>query len=156
ALVDPGAEPVVELPEGRFGIVSLHRFELLRDRGLLAGTIEALEAADCPLLWIDHPVTVAALEKHGLTLGDRIRPIRRLDFFSFVAVMRRCSFMVTDSGGSQEETFYLDIPCLIHRKRTERREGLGENVVLSGYDLDVLRSFLAEPGRWRRLELLPA
>jgi len=51
--------------------------------------------------------------------------------------MRRSSFLVTDSGGSQEETYYLDLPCLVHRKRTERREGLGETAVLSGYAIDV-------------------
>ena len=64
--------------------------------------------------------------------------------------------MVTDSGGSQEECFYLDRPCLVHRKRTERREGLGENVLLSGYRNDVLSSFLDDPTAFRRSTPLPA
>jgi UDP-N-acetylglucosamine 2-epimerase (non-hydrolysing) len=155
ALVAPDATPTIELPDG-FGIASLHRFELLRDRGLLAETIAVLAGCGRPILWIDHPVTSAALEKHGLSLGGDIQPIPRLDFFAFVAVMRRSGFLVTDSGGSQEETFYLDIPCLVHRKRTERREGLGENVVLSGYDSATLRRFLADPGAHRRRSELPA
>ncbi len=152
ALVPADAEPPFELPREDFGIVSLHRFELLKDRSLLAGTIAALSESGRPLLWVDHPVTVAALAKHRLAgaLGGNITPISRLDFFGFVAVMRRSSFLVTDSGGSQEESFYLDIPCLIHRKRTERREGIGENVVLSGYDGAALRAFLADPGAHRR------
>ena len=69
--------------------------------------------------------------------------------------MRRSAFLVTDSGGSQEETFYLDIPCLIHRMRTERREGLGQNVVLSRYDSAALREFLADPAPHRRRVELP-
>jgi UDP-N-acetylglucosamine 2-epimerase (non-hydrolysing) len=97
------------------------------------------------------------MRKYGLTdlLGANVTPMPRLDFFGFVSVMRRSSFLVTDSGGSQEETYYLDIPCLVHRKRTERREGLGENVVLSGYDARLLRSFLADPGVHRRRDELP-
>ena len=57
-------EPSVALPEQSFGIVSLHRFELLNSRRLLTQTIEALAdaARRTPLLFIDHPVTAAALE----------------------------------------------------------------------------------------------
>ena len=71
--------------------------------------------------------------------------VPRLRFFDFVRAERASAFVVTDSGGSQEECFYLDLPCLVHRVRTERREGLGENVVLSGMRDDVLRDFLADP-----------
>jgi UDP-N-acetylglucosamine 2-epimerase (non-hydrolysing) len=157
AMAAAEAEPPVDVPEGQFGIASLHRFELLNDRRLLAETIDLLVESGRTFLWVDHPVTVAALEKHGLSdrLGDRVLPMPRLDFFGFVATMRRSSFLVTDSGGSQEETYYLDIPCLVHRKRTERREGLGENVVLSQYDTDVLREFLREPSAHRRGSELP-
>jgi UDP-N-acetylglucosamine 2-epimerase (non-hydrolysing) len=152
-------EPAVPLPDGAFGIVSLHRFELLNNRRSLTETIEVL--ADCarrtPLLFIDHPVTTAALERFGLTHHfdtSKFMRIPRLRFFDFVRVERRTSFVVTDSGGSQEECYYLDLPCLVHRVKTERREGLGENAVLSGMRADVLRSFLADPTRFRRRSTL--
>ena len=127
AMTAAEAAPPAGLPAGKFGIVSLHRFELLKDRRLLGETVDVLRESGRKLLWVDHPVTVAALEKHGLgnRLGGNVRSIPRLDFFGFVSAMRNSSFLVTDSGGSQEETYYLDIPCLVHRKRTERREGLG-------------------------------
>jgi glycosyltransferase involved in cell wall biosynthesis len=80
----------------------------------------------------------------------------RLSFFDFVRIERRSAFVVTDSRGSQEECFYLDRPCLLHRVRTERREGLGENAALSGMSADVLRDFLRDPGRLRRRSPLPA
>ena len=110
-------------------------------------------------MFVDHPVTVAAVARYGL--GDafdgvRLRRIPRLRFFDFVQLERRCAFVVTDSGGSQEECYYLDRPCLVHRKRTERREGLGENIVLSGLAPGALDAFLRDPGRFRRRAEIPA
>jgi UDP-N-acetylglucosamine 2-epimerase (non-hydrolysing) len=153
-------EPAVPLPDRLFGIVSLHRFELLNSRRLLTETIEGLAAAArrTPLLFIDHPVTIAAVARFGLTRhfdSSAFSRVPRLPFFDFVRVERRSSFVVTDSGGSQEECYYLDLPCLVHRVRTERREGLGENAVLSGMSADVLRDFLADPSRFRRRTTVP-
>jgi UDP-N-acetylglucosamine 2-epimerase (non-hydrolysing) len=160
ALVPDGGEPVCSLPDGPFGVASLHRFELLRNRSALAETIQALaeSAQRTPLLFIDHPVTVAAIDRlglQGLFHGSALVRVPRLPFFDFVRIERRSAFVVTDSGGSQEECFYLDIPCLVHRVRTEREEGLGENAVLSGMRVDVLRDFLSDPTRFRRRSPLP-
>ena len=107
---------------------------------------------------MDHSVTVAALARFGL---DGLFPktfirVPRLRFFDFVQVFRRSSFVITDSGGSQEECYYLDIPCLVHRIRTERPEGLGENVVVSGMSLDRVRGFLEDPTDLRRRTPLPS
>jgi UDP-N-acetylglucosamine 2-epimerase (non-hydrolysing) len=156
----PLDEPSFPLPEGPFGVVSLHRFELLNNRRLLSETIELLAdaARKTPLLFIDHSVTVAGLERFGLERffdDQRFIRIRRQRFFDFIRAERRSSFVVTDSGGSQEECFYLDIPCLVHRARTERREGLGETTLLSELRSDVLRDFLDDPGRFRRRTQLP-
>jgi UDP-N-acetylglucosamine 2-epimerase (non-hydrolysing) len=153
--------PPLALPEGAFGVVSLHRFELLNQRRLLTETIGMLAAAarKTPLLFIDHPVTVAALEKFGLTHhfdSTSFRRIPRLRFFDFVRVERQSAFVVTDSGGSQEECYYLDLPCLVHRVKTERREGLGENALLSEMRPDRVRGFLEDPTRFRRLTELAA
>jgi UDP-N-acetylglucosamine 2-epimerase (non-hydrolysing) len=159
-LVPPG-DPPFALPDEPFGIVSLHRFELLNSRRLLTETIKALgeTAQKAPLYFVDHPVTSAALERFGLErFFDATRFVRvpRLRFFDFVRAERRAAFVVTDSGGSQEECYYLDLPCLLHRVRTERREGLGENAVLSGMSVEVLRDFLDDPSRFRRRTPLPA
>jgi len=159
AMVPEGFEPSVELPSTPYGVVSIHRFELLGDAGLLRRTLEVLaeHARTTPLLFVDHPVTAAALRKHSLEnyFGDGLVRIPRLTFFPFISLLRRSEFLFTDSGGSQEECFYLDHPCLVHRMKTERREGLGENVVLSRFDFDVVREFLAVPGNHRRRTELP-
>jgi UDP-N-acetylglucosamine 2-epimerase (non-hydrolysing) len=154
------ADSPIDLPEEPFGIVSLHRFELLNNRRLLAEAVGVLAdaALRTPLLFIDHPVTSAALTRFGLDpYFDQNSFVRvpRLRFFDFVRVERRSAFVVTDSGGSQEECYYLDLPCLVHRVKTERREGIGENALLSQMRADVLHDFLADPLRYRRRGPLP-
>ena len=158
ALVDDAPLPVQAPADEPFGVVSLHRYELLNDRALFTRTLVTLrEAAErTPLLFVDHSVTAAALSRFGLDdLDDRLIRVPRLRFHDFVRVERAGAFVITDSGGSQEECFYLDRPCLVHRVRTERREGLGENVVLSGLRDTVLREFLADPSPYRRRSALP-
>jgi UDP-N-acetylglucosamine 2-epimerase (non-hydrolysing) len=158
--LDGDAPPPAWVPGGHYGVVSLHRFELLRSRQELGATLEALaDAAErVPLLFVDHPVTVAAVQRFRLDhlFGERFRRIPRVPFFDFVRLERGCAFVVTDSGGSQEECYYLNRPCLVHRVRTERREGIGENAVLSGMRRDALEDFLRDPLRFRRSSSLPA
>jgi UDP-N-acetylglucosamine 2-epimerase (non-hydrolysing) len=156
----PDGEPPFALSAGEFGIASLHRFELLKGRELLTQTLELLAdaARRLPLLFIGHSVTDAAVERFGLGRffdSSRLIHTPRLRFFEFVRAERRSAFVVTDSGGSQEECYYLDLPCLVHRVKTERREGLGENAVLSGMHADVLGDFLRDPSRFRRTTPLP-
>ncbi len=157
----PEGEPAVAVPSAPFGIVSLHRFELLNRRRLFSDTLRVLAdgARRTPLVFIDHPVTVAAIERfrlQGLFDCSRFVRVPRLPFFDFIRLERRCAFVVTDSGGTQEECFYLDRPCLVHRLRTERREGLGENAVLSRLRVEVLRDFLRDPTCFRRRTPVPA
>ena len=157
-LVPEGYDPPVDVPHEPYGVVSIHRYELLEDAERLGRTIDALaqHAQAMPLLFVDHPVTESAIVKHGLeSRAVGLTRIPRLTFFPFIALLRRSEFLFTDSGGSQEECFYLDHPCLVHRMKTERREGLGENVVLSRFDFDVVREFLDDPSRYRRTTELP-
>jgi UDP-N-acetylglucosamine 2-epimerase (non-hydrolysing) len=67
----------------------------------------------------------------------------------FIALLRRASFLVSDSGGSQEECAFLGIPCAIHRAVSEHDTGLDGSVLLTHLDLAVMRDFLADPERWR-------
>jgi UDP-N-acetylglucosamine 2-epimerase (non-hydrolysing) len=150
--------PALELPEAArgepFGVVSLHRYELLRDERLLRETLQVLaeHSRRLRLLFVDHPVTVAAVRRFGLdgAFDERFRRVARLDFFTFVALLRASELVVTDSGGSQLEAYVLDKPCLVHRKAVEQPAGVGENVVVSGLRIDALRAFLAEPQAHRR------
>ncbi|MDQ6884634.1 MAG: UDP-N-acetylglucosamine 2-epimerase [Candidatus Dormibacteraeota bacterium] len=148
------------LPEGPFGLVSLHRFELLNNRQLFSETIAALAEHKHArrMLFVDHPVTAATIARYQLGHHfdqDCLIRIPRLVFAEFIEVERRSRFVVTDSGGSQEETYYMDIPCLIHRQKTEHPEGVGENVLVSEYRIDRLHDFLRDPSHFRRAGELP-
>lgn len=137
-----------------FGLVSIHRFELLAQRETLTVLLELLakEAQRTRLLFVDHPVTVARLEQYELEHlfdADRFVRVPRQSYLNFIALLRASDYLVTDSGGAQEECYFLDHPCLVHRMASERHEGIGTNVVLSLFDLDVVRTFLADPDRHR-------
>jgi UDP-N-acetylglucosamine 2-epimerase (non-hydrolysing) len=80
----------------------------------------------------------------------RFRRIPRQRYFRFVALQKVSAFVVTDSGGSQEECARAGHPCLVHRAVTERPDGLdGGSVVLSRMSLDVVRAFLEDPSAYR-------
>jgi UDP-N-acetylglucosamine 2-epimerase (non-hydrolysing) len=151
ALVKPTASAAIELPDSEFGLVSIHRFELLRSRERVAALLGVLSdhAKRAPLVFIDHPVTVRALRDHGLDdLLDHsnITRVPRQRYVPFIALLKRSAFLVTDSGGCQEECAELGHPCVVHRAATERRDGLDVGiVVLSRLDVEVVRRFMRDP-----------
>jgi UDP-N-acetylglucosamine 2-epimerase (non-hydrolysing) len=148
-----GAPAGLDIPDEPFGLVSLHRFELIEKPELFRPVLEILHehSRRQPLLFVDHSVTSAALQRHGLDhfFDDRFRRIPRLRYFPFISLLQASDFLVTDSGGCQEECAFLGHPALIHRAVSEHDTGLDTCVVLSKMDLDVLRGFLAAPGRYR-------
>jgi UDP-N-acetylglucosamine 2-epimerase (non-hydrolysing) len=144
----------VELPDEPFGLVSIHRFELIEREQLLRPLLELLRehSRHQPLLFVDHSTTKAVVDGSSALralFDERFRRIPRQPYLQFIALLRRADFLVSDSGGSQEESAMLGLPCLIHRAVSEHETGLGETVVLSGLDLDTVRDFLANPSRWR-------
>ena len=68
----------------------------------------------------------------------------------FLPILARASFVVTDSGGLQQECAVIGKPCAIQRETTESHQGLGENVLLTELDMDRLRHFLAHWEDYRR------
>jgi UDP-N-acetylglucosamine 2-epimerase (non-hydrolysing) len=150
ALVPPRSVGI-DLPREPFGLVSLHRFELLGKPAALRAILELLQEASrsAPVLFVDHPVTAAAIAAHGLDclFDQHFRRIPRQPYFRFISLLKTSAFLVTDSGGSQQECAYLGHPCLVHRAVTEHDDGLDESVVLSRMDLGVARAFLEEPTR---------
>lgn len=143
----------IELPE-EFGLVTLHRYELLRQGETFSTILRALagETSDLPLVMVAGQAERQRIRELGLDdlFGDRFRLIDKRPYARFLPVLTRASFVVTDSGGLQEECAVLGIPCAVHRERTERYQGIGENVVLTRMDLDRLGEFLAHWRDYRR------
>jgi UDP-N-acetylglucosamine 2-epimerase (non-hydrolysing) len=133
-------------PDG-FALVTLHRPALVDDADLLEQTVNALEelAIDRPVIFPVHPRTEARLasrrrssERNGRSSLHLCRPLGYLDFLGLEA---KASFVLTDSGGVQEETSALGVRCFTFRENTERpiTVELGTNVVL-GTDPDGIRA----------------
>jgi UDP-N-acetylglucosamine 2-epimerase (non-hydrolysing) len=117
------ARPVLTglgLRPGRYGLVTLHRPANVDDPLVLAGLLSALSevARMCPLVLPAHPRTAARLRGTGLPQGlTMIPPAGYLDF---IALQASAALVLTDSGGVQEETTALGVPCLTLRDNTER------------------------------------
>jgi UDP-N-acetylglucosamine 2-epimerase (non-hydrolysing) len=109
------------LPE-RYGVVTLHRPSNVDDPVRLAGILDALGqvAERLALLLPVHPRTAAALTQHGLVVPAGIATCEALPYLAFVGLVAGSALVVTDSGGVQEETSVLGVPCLTLRSSTER------------------------------------
>jgi UDP-N-acetylglucosamine 2-epimerase (non-hydrolysing) len=120
------------LPEGGYLVVTLHRPALV-DGPLLGRAIAELDrlAADMPVIFPVHPRTRAAIQASGLA-PERVRLTEPLGYLEFLALVSASAGVLTDSGGIQEETTFLGVPCFTLRANTERPVtcDLGTNVLL--------------------------
>lgn len=107
---------------GRYGVVTLHRPSNVDHPDTLAPIAGALReiSAKLPLVFPVHPRTRGNLEKFGLDLGPGVILTKPLSYMDFLNLWKDASLILTDSGGLQEETTALGIPCLTLRENTER------------------------------------
>jgi UDP-N-acetylglucosamine 2-epimerase (non-hydrolysing) len=113
------------LEPGRYGIVTLHRPSNVDDPTQLARLVEALVAvqARLPLVFPLHPRTAQRLAAIGLRApleNAGVKLIEPVPYVRFMSLVMGAAAAITDSGGIQEETTYLGIPCLTLRENTER------------------------------------
>lgn len=149
---EPGSGPV---------IVLMHRVENLHHRPTVAGLVRVAcdIAAERPVRWLVHGITREALARRGhdralAAAGVELVPLA--PHHEFMAMLAAAPFAVIDGGSIQEECALLGVPTLVWRRRTERPNGLGANVVLSRHDPAVAGDFLADPERFRRPPVDPA
>jgi len=118
----PGA---LGLAAGGYGVVTLHRPSNVDDPAQLGRLVEALVAvqARLPLVFPVHPRTRARLDAAGLMVELELAGVRLIEpaaYIRFMSLVSHAAAVITDSGGLQEETTYLGIPCLTLRENTER------------------------------------
>ena len=112
--------------KGGYGLVTLHRPANVDNKQTLKMLCEALVGVskDLPLVFPVHPRTRKNLEKHHLLETLENAPGLHLDepigYVTFMNLVFNCCMVITDSGGIQEESTYLGIPCLTLRPNTER------------------------------------
>ena len=116
----------VGLADGDFGVVTLHRPSNVDDAETLAAILKVLGrvSKELPLAFPIHPRTSARIASFGLqhlleqSAGIKVLP--PLGYLEFLSLTSRAKVIVTDSGGLQEESTALSIPCLTMRENTER------------------------------------
>ncbi len=116
----------MNLPAGEYGVVTLHRPSNVDSRTTLSLLTNQLLAAakQMPLVFAIHPRTKKRLEEFGLhaalVANSNMHLTEPLGYIQFMNLVSHCKAAITDSGGVQEETTYLGIPCLTLRENTER------------------------------------
>jgi len=119
-----GFDPAPVTDAHGYGVVTLHRPSNVDDPVSLAESLAALAqvAHRIPLVWAMHPRTRANIDKFGLAakLDGAIARLPAQGYLEMVGLMANARFVVTDSGGIQEETTALAVPCLTMRDNTER------------------------------------
>lgn len=113
------------LTAGEYAVMTLHRPSNVDDKPTLSGILDALIAVAerVPIIFPMHPRTRAKIEEFGFSeriAGSGIRLIDPLGYLDFMRLYSGARMVLTDSGGLQEETTVLGIPCLTLRHNTER------------------------------------
>ena len=141
---------------GKYFLVTAHRAENVDDRSRLAGIIEGLrdiqEETGLPVILPIHPRTQKMLSTFGIPTGS-IRTIVPVGFLEFLQLEANARLVLTDSGGVQEETCILGVPCVTLRENTERPETLavGSNMLAGTAPVSIaeaVRRMLGSEARW--------
>jgi UDP-N-acetylglucosamine 2-epimerase (non-hydrolysing) len=132
-----------------YAVLTLHRPSNVDDEGVLARLLTTLESLsrEMPIVFPVHPRTVARLQgRWERGAGSGLRPMEPLGYLDFLKLLKEARLALTDSGGIQEETTVLGVPCLTLRSNTERPVTVTEGTnVLVGSDPEKLRL------EWRRV-----
>jgi UDP-N-acetylglucosamine 2-epimerase (non-hydrolysing) len=139
------AEPLpFGLEAGSYALLTLHRPSNVDEPATLQGLFDAINAiaAHIPVVFPAHPRT--AQRMNAVSLHDRVRVIEPLGYIAFLGLMARARVVLTDSGGIQEETTVLHVPCLTLRHNTERPITCeqGTNLLVGTDPKDILESAL--------------
>ncbi|KRA22244.1 hypothetical protein ASD65_17230 [Microbacterium sp. Root61] len=134
-----------------YGLILLHRYEFISEPALVQETLQRLEeSSPLPMRVVVDSYSRDAITQTIAELGlTRFSIVPKVEHAEFVRLLRAASFVVTDSGGIQEESAEFGIPTLIHRMATERSEGIGSSAVLSRWDGVVVENFLRTYGTLR-------
>ena len=150
--------PTNGVPE-RFALVTLHRPSNVDDSETLKSILESLLAVNDKLdvVFPVHPRTRDRIAQFGLST-EKLHLLEPVPYIEFLALQRRATAVITDSGGIQEETTYLQVPCLTLRNNTERpiTVTMGTNILV-GQDSRKLTSELSAilEGRGKRGTIPP-
>ena len=125
----------LDLEKGGYFLVTAHRQENVDIKERLKGILDGLELVyrkfNYPIIYPVHPRTKKKIREFGLEVPNGVELIEPLGFLEFLQLEANAKLVLTDSGGVQEETCILKVPCVTLRDNTERPETLnvGSNVL---------------------------
>ncbi|MCP4580339.1 MAG: UDP-N-acetylglucosamine 2-epimerase (non-hydrolyzing) [candidate division Zixibacteria bacterium] len=126
----------LKLKPREYILMTMHRPANVDNEELLAGLLKAIDkiSKTIPVVFPCHPRTANRLEEFGLLSGLNSQSLRLIDplgYLDFLHLQAESKFVLTDSGGIQEETTFLKIPCITMRDNTERpiTVEIGSNVI---------------------------
>ena len=158
---------------GRYALVTLHRPSNVDDKSKLTGILSALNriARVLPVIFPAHPRTVKQINAFGLNKcvdhsdkkidyndkTTKVKVIRPIGYLDFLWLMRNAALVLTDSGGIQEETTILGVPCITIRNNTERPITIrqGTNVLAGNVSKKILRAAREILSRGKRRRRIP-
>lgn len=123
---------------GKYAVLTLHRPANVDDPAVFGGLLRAVEQVqrDLPVVFPVHPRTRKALAAQAVGLPN-LKLVEPLGYLEFMKLVSHARLVMTDSGGIQEETTYLGVPCLTLRENTERPSTVDQGTnVLVGMDPD--------------------
>ena len=145
----------------KYGLLTLHRPSNVDDPVALRSLLAVLDriARDMPLVFPVHPRTRQRLASAGISFGPGWHPVDPLGYLDFLRLMSSAAAVFTDSGGVQEETTVLGVPCITLRENTERPvtidegtnqlAGVHADAILSAYEkIDTIRKAARIPQLW--------
>lgn len=147
-----------------YGLVTIHRPENVDDPVALHRIMDVIESVSrrLHLVFPVHPRTQAAIQKsgglHETTSGVKVTWLAPMGYVNFLKKLKNAKLVLTDSGGIQEETTALGVPCLTLRNETERpvTETLGTNKVVGTDKAAVLKEVeQILIGKWKKPQPIP-
>ncbi|NVM22726.1 MAG: UDP-N-acetylglucosamine 2-epimerase [Desulfobacterales bacterium] len=135
-------------PSRPYAVVTLHRLETIMSPSKLKQALHII----CLISKRIHTVFVAHKSVQLRLKHGNIDCKELLVYPDFIKLVSNAEFVATDSGGLQEEAYYLGKPCLLLRDKTEHEEGLGANVFVAGLDAEKAEFFL---GNYQRFATKP-
>jgi len=134
-----------DLQSGGYYLLTIHRAENTSRPEKLKEILETASSLDLPVLFPVHPRTRNVLANSRISLNGKLIPIPPLGYLEMLAMEKHARKILTDSGGVQKEAFYLGVPCVTLRDKTEWPEtvSLGANCV-AGTTRDHIRAAVME------------
>ena len=134
-------------PDQPYVLMTTHRVETIYSKSrleMITQLIEKITRQD-KLLFVLHEPTRHQLTRFGfydkITRNPAVEMLPLQPYIKFMALVSGAKFIVTDGGSIQEESYVLNVPCLIIRTHTERMEGIGENAFLAEFNSKQIDQF---------------